>query len=345
MAYPKHITDVHIELTDKCQAACPMCARNHNGGADREFVGQHDITLEQFQEWFPDEWLANLENFFACGNYGDPIIARDCLEIFEHVRHVNPTARLAIHTNGSARSIQWWERLAKVMGKYQEVIFAVDGYADTHVLYRRGTDWHKIMENAQAYIEAGGTADIDCLVFEHNQHEMEKFREDMLSRGFRKVNIKSTGRFYDMTEFPVQGKSGNFEYNLKPATNEFKPVTVLKLEEIVKDIKVWDNIRANATIVPKCVNRHELYVDARGNLFPCCYVGSDWVEQPLKGILPIQRLRNQLVEDTQTRFKQLGVPNLNGTNVQELVAGTLWDDLETQWQGNKAWACVKACGS
>ena len=226
MAYPKHITDVHIELTDKCQASCPMCARNHNGGMERSFVGKRDIALETFKHWFPESWLAQLENFFACGNYGDPIIARDCLEIFEYVRHANPTARLAIHTNGSARSVQWWERLAKVLAGPHEVVFAVDGYAESHVLYRKGTNWNSIMENAQAFMEAGGIASIDCLVFEHNQHEMEAFREDMLKRGFKKVNIKPTSRFYDMAEFPVHDTSGNVQYTLKPAT-DFKPVKII----------------------------------------------------------------------------------------------------------------------
>ena len=98
------ITDLHIELTDKCQASCPMCGRNKNGGAERPFVGQHEVTLEQFQQWFSPTWLAKLDNFYACGNYGDPIIAQDCLEIFEYVRQVNPITRLSIHTNGSARS-------------------------------------------------------------------------------------------------------------------------------------------------------------------------------------------------------------------------------------------------
>ena len=27
------IKEVHLEVTQKCQAACPMCDRNQNGGA------------------------------------------------------------------------------------------------------------------------------------------------------------------------------------------------------------------------------------------------------------------------------------------------------------------------
>ena len=36
--YPSTIDAIHIELTDKCQAACPMCARNYNGGIERPFI-------------------------------------------------------------------------------------------------------------------------------------------------------------------------------------------------------------------------------------------------------------------------------------------------------------------
>jgi len=336
--YPNNITDLHIELTDRCQASCPMCARNVNGGRERDFVGQNDITLDKFKQWFPVDFLKSLKNFYSCGNYGDPIIARDCLEIYQYVRSMNPHCHLGIHTNGSARDVRWWSRLAEVLGSNHTVSFGIDGFADSHVLYRRGTDWQKIIDNAQAFISARGRAEVDCLVFEHNQNEIEEFKSQMLSMGFFRVNLKYTRRFYDMAEFPVEDANGNIEYYLKPSTKE-SPVHFLPLEKISKDISIWKTVVESAEIKPKCIERSEIYVDARGNVFPCCWIGSDWVEQPIVENLAIQKLRNLVVEDTKDKFSKIGVVNLDTTSVYDLP----WTQLSTQLQSTKPWTCVKNC--
>jgi hypothetical protein len=42
---------------------------------------------------------------------------------------------------------------------------------DTNHLYRENVEWKKIMENARAFISAGGTAHWDMLIFDHNKHQ------------------------------------------------------------------------------------------------------------------------------------------------------------------------------
>lgn len=341
MDYPTTQSTLHIELTDKCQAACPMCARNVNGGIDRDFVGQYDVSLNQFKEWFPKEWLATLTNFYACGNYGDPIIAKDCLEIFEYVRACNPTVRMAIHTNGSARSTQWWKDLAIAMGPYQEVCFGIDGFASSHVLYRRGTQFDKIIENAKAYISSGGYATIDSLVFEHNQYEKDEFEAAMLTIGFSKVNFKITSRFYDLTEFPVYDKTGNIEYTLKPVSLEhLKPKKIIPIKEIATNISIWtQRILPAATVKPRCVDNKEIYVDARGNVFPCCWVGSEIIEDRIKEVYDMHKLRNLLIENTKRKISH--IPNLQDAPITELE---LWKGIDHWFYGDdKTWTCVKNC--
>lgn len=336
--YPNNITDLHIELTDRCQASCPMCARNVNGGKEREFVGNHDIGLVQFKKWFPENFLRKLKNFYSCGNYGDPIIANDCLEIYQYVRSINNDCRLGIHTNGSARDIRWWKTLAKVMGENHVCTFGIDGYERSHVLYRRGTNWKKIVENATAFIKEGGRAEIDCLVFKHNEAEIEDFKNEMLCLGFFRVNLKYTRRFYDMKQFPVEDNFGNVEYYLEPSTIEF-PMPFLPLEKISKDLSIWRQVVNKAAIKPKCVERSEIYVDARGNVFPCCWIGSDWIEQPIVENLPIQKLRNIVVADTKEKFKKIGVCNLDTIGIDNLP----WLQLSSKLQEYKPYTCVKNC--
>jgi MoaA/NifB/PqqE/SkfB family radical SAM enzyme len=341
--YPKNITDIHIELTDKCQASCPMCARNYNGGAERPFVGSNDITIENFKAWFSPEFLKNIKTFYACGNYGDPILAKDCLEIFEYVRQVNKQVMLCIHTNGSARTTEWWKRLAGAMaGGPHNVVFAIDGYEKSHVLYRRDTDWTKIIENAKTFMTAGGTANIDCLVFRHNQDEILDFKQDMLAIGFKNVMFKYTARFYDMKEFPVEDKHGKVEYALKPATNESAPIQFLPLSKMSKDISIWENIVESTAISPRCKSSNEIFVDCRGIVSPCCWVGCDIREEQIPVKFPMHDLKNKVVKNTQMHFKKFSELNLNTTSINDILSSDAWSFVDSVNE-TKPWTCAKNC--
>ena len=195
-----------------------MCARNIHGGADRPFIKNADITVEQFKQWFTPAFLSRLGNFYSCGNYGDPAFAKDCLEIYTYVRECNPQVRLALHTNGSLRTTDWWQSLAKIIQPNGQVIFAVDGFAGKHELYRRNTKFEKVIESIKAFVQAGGDARVDSLVFAHNEHETEELEKYLLDLGVTEVNFKSTKRFYNLGNFPVQNKDGSHAYDLHPAT-------------------------------------------------------------------------------------------------------------------------------
>lgn len=336
--YPSNITDIHVELTDKCQASCPMCSRNINGGKAREFVGNHEITLDTFKQWFTPTFLSTLKHFYACGNYGDPIIAQDCLEIFEYVRQSNNSCRLGIHTNGGARTTQWWKNLAGVLGDNHIVTFGIDGFEQSHQLYRRGTVWNKIINNANSFIEAGGKAEVDCLVFKHNETEITEFENYIIKLGFKKVNFKYTKRFYDMKTYPVENVKGEVEYYLEPA-EETKVVNFISLDKISKDISIWKNIVKQSFITPQCIEKNELYVDARGNVFPCCWVGTYYVEDFIEENIFLQKLRNQMVVNTRDLFSAIDIPNLNSSGIDNVK----WSNFENFIHKNKPWICVKNC--
>lgn len=346
--YPYNLKSLHIELTNKCQASCPMCARNHNGGRIRDSIKLTEITLEDFKNWFPIEFIQSLENFYACGNYGDPIIAQDCLEIFEYVRSVNPTIRLAIHTNGSARTEEWWTNLAKAMGDNSVVIFGIDGFKGQHELYRRGTSWDKIIENAKAFITAGGKARADSLVFEHNQDSVDDLKNFLLGIGFEDVNFKTTKRFYGSEKFKVEDKDGNTEYYLNAATSpQWKQEIRINLESI-RTPSAIKKIKESVTIQPECTNLKQVYVDCFGNFLPCCWVGSDYIDQyMLEEDSAFAFIRNSMVTETKQLLDDIGIPNLKDNNITKVLSQSrLWEKLHQSWESkNKPIVCIKTCST
>ena len=86
----EEIKVVHLEITSKCQAKCPMCSRNLQGGQVNPMIELEEITLEQFKNWFPIEFITQLDSLYMCGNLGDPVIAKDTLEIYQYLRENNP---------------------------------------------------------------------------------------------------------------------------------------------------------------------------------------------------------------------------------------------------------------
>ncbi len=68
---------VHFEPTQMCQASCPMCDRNKNGGEVNQHLKDESMTIEGFKKAFSPEFLSQLKTFFFCGNHGDPIFAPD----------------------------------------------------------------------------------------------------------------------------------------------------------------------------------------------------------------------------------------------------------------------------
>lgn len=219
-----------------------------------------------------------------------------------------------------------------------DVTFGIDGFKDSHVLYRKGTDWDKIIENASAFIEAGGNAKIDTLVFEHNQDEIELFKEEMFKLGFTDINVKYTGRFYNMEKYPVYDDKDNHLYDLKPSTKT-QVIQFINLDEISNNIKIWEDLVDSATVKPKCIEKKEIYVDARGSVLPCCWVGSDMIEEPLTVTMSIHNLRNRFVANTKESFKEFQNLNLHSMSITDILSGDQWDFLKN----NKPWTCVKNC--
>lgn len=246
----KEIGAMHLELTTRCNAACPMCPRHiKNGGEINPLLELDEISFAQFKEWFSPEFLSQMKRVYACGNYGDPIAAKDTLEIYEYIRECSPYCNLVIHTNGSARNPKWWARLAKIInGKRPDpewrgedyVVFSVDGLWDTNHLYRRNTNFDTIYKNMQAFTAAGGLARWDYIVFEHNEHQVETARKMAEDMGFTFFNVKKTTRWesYDPEVKRGYFNVNNFDgttYQLKqPISEEFQHENSVEFKRKVK---------------------------------------------------------------------------------------------------------------
>lgn len=309
------IKGVHWEPSDKCNSMCPMCPRYDRQGFENTALANTEWTLDNFIKAWPEEFITNLVKILSCGNFGDPCACRDFSKIYQYLREVNPNIILACNTNGSLRTPDWWYNLGSVMRKEQNksnyCTFSIDGLEDTNHLYRRKTNYKKIIENARAYIEAGGIAHWDFIVFKHNEHQVEEAKDIAKQMGFQNFNIKKTtrwGKYNDDGQgyFPVFEK-GEYIYDLEQPTDKafrhhfedatyFKNqdkqnMTVKQLRKVVGKNNVqrvmvdgeWKEIKLNnLNVACRSVKgtRHdatlnEIYIGADGTVAPCCFLGSE----------------------------------------------------------------------
>lgn len=330
---------IHLEITSRCQAACPMCARNYHGGLPNPNLVEGDWTLEDFKKIISKEVLEQIQYFYFCGNYGDPMVNNDLIEMCRYSKNIAPHVSIKIHTNGGARKPEWWSELGTILDSNDHVIFAIDGLEDTHHLYRVNTTYERVIENSKAFIDAGGQAEWSMLVFKHNEHQVDEARQRAKQLGFINFNMKASTRFIASDKYEVYDKERNITHYLEPAsTTNLNFIT----QEQVDGFQTW----VDSTEI-SCVVKYgkEIYIDAQKILSPCCFIApAPYIFND--GILakPQEKIKQQyysLVESL-GGFEKLNTIN---NSLKEIINSnayqTVWDYY---WNENKLIMCAKTCG-
>ncbi len=204
----------HIELTDKCNAGCPMCPRTDAMNfckPNPENVFNVELSLEDFRRHFTDDLCARTTEIVFGGAYGDPLAASEVLEITDHLTARG--VRIAASTNGSLRNPGWWTRFGETMTRNgSRLELHIDGLADTNPLYRVNTFFDKIMENARAYIATGARAEWHFIIFRHNQHQIEEAFRLSREMGFAQFTLIDTIRFSGGPRYPYRMPDGELRH-------------------------------------------------------------------------------------------------------------------------------------
>lgn len=335
------IKSLHLELSSNCQASCPMCARNFHGGLPNPLLQVADIDIELFKKICPDYFIKQLEQISMCGNFGDPILNNDLIDIIKHTVQVNPDIKIDIHTNGGVRTPAWWKELHRALPIKHLVHFALDGLEDTNHLYRVGTNYKKIIENAQAFIAGGGKARWNFITFKHNEHQIEQARTLAKEMGFESFYEKQTSRFIGDPWFDVLDKNGNVTHKLEGPTDQ-KLIFVDR-----KTVENYRKILSTATVECEVEKSKSIYIDALGYVWPCCFVGATpYLHSNPTQLVHDYRIDSQASLNTLvSKFGGLEKLNLRLRPIDEIVDSPEW---QLQWndsfENNSLHVCVRTCG-
>lgn len=329
----KNIQDVHLEISSRCNAACPDCPRNIRGyGIANEDFDLTTLTLAQIQSIFAPEFLQQLKSFLINGNYGDFITCRDGLSIVQYLHECNPSMRIIISTNASGQPDIWGKlgSISKV-----NVQFRLDGLEDTHHYYRQNTDYNLIINNAKKFIAAGGYATWAMIKFDYNQHQIAAAEELSKQLGFKSFTLIDQGR----NTMPVFNNRGDFVRNIgqPPMDNTLQDLLDARRYKLENYFEINNNFRLNTTSKQiNCVAKQNqsIYVQANGQVYPCCWTGF-W---PNKNV---ERLGNDQIKDLSNNNNALEVGLENAINWFSKLEQT-WE-IPTVAQG-KSLICNETCG-
>lgn len=254
----ENIKVLHLELTTRCNAACPQCSRMD---ATTNYTEDYDLTLARVKELFTEDFVRKLDKVFACGDFGDPAASVNAIPIMSWFREVNPNITLGMNTNGGIRNTSFWHSLGKLFNNSKDfVVFSIDGLQDTNHVYRVNVSWLQLMRNAAAFISAGGSAHWDMLVYEHNEHQVDECRKLAKDMGFSWFRCKVSSRF---STRPIQ---------------------------FLHPPKSYATMQNNGPVKCHAFEEKSLYVAATGKLMPCCHLGNDifrldgqlkeWLDEP-----------------------------------------------------------------
>lgn len=356
----ENIRGVHLEVTTKCNADCPMCGRNAFGVV-RPGLQLTELTLEDYKRIFPSAFLRQLTNISICGVYGDPILANDLLEIIEYMRCSNPDLEIDVYTNGGVRSALWWKRLARILGS-GKVIFGIDGLEDTNYIHRRGTVFTIILRNVKAFIRAGGRAQWDFIVFKHNEHQVEQARELSAKLGFEIFQIKRTSRFYkvlyeqdpalggvgeEFGKYPLYDSKGQkYGYIELPKNPYYRNASLKKIEILIKEfgslIRYFDKVPIDC----QAKRTKGIFVSATGLVYPCCWFYQQANYGTIYNVTDLLELNEENILRSIGRVRQISAKE---HSLKDIIEGEFFRRIEESWDlpalaKGRPKVCARHCG-
>jgi MoaA/NifB/PqqE/SkfB family radical SAM enzyme len=346
-----NIRNVHLEITQKCQAACPMCDRNENGGTDNKHITNAELSLEDCKKIFSPEFVSQLDTMYMCGNLGDPIMATDTLEVFKYFREHNPTMWLSMNTNAGARDSKWWTELASVLGHKGAVIFSVDGLRDTNHIYRQNVNWDKVENSMKSFIAGGGKARWDFIIFDHNQHQVEEAKQLSIDMGFDKFVSKKTARFFSTAanaSKPVHqavNRKGQETILLKMPEVKFRNAALSQEDSIIAKYGSMEKYNDTCSINCKVKDTGNIFITAEGHLMPCCWTAGrmyKWWHADYRA--------EQIWDFIDTAGGVTGINVINNKLQDVIDNNSLLQDIEASWslpsiKGGKLGVCSQKCGT
>ena len=328
------------EITNNCNAACPLCPRTGKDGKESDIVNRQgitDLSLDYIDKIMASKAGMNIRKWTYCGNYGDPLMHKQALEFAQTLADYNVKFQ-NFDSNGGMRGTKWWEELGRVPGV--TVNFALDGLEDTNHIYRVKTNFNKIIANAEAFMKAGGNATWTMLIFSHNQHQIEEAKELSKKLGFSAFYTKKSSRQVIVKEDkkPAKVKDVDYKFQLSKKTEQKSTISQPSNEKFRAPAAV-EGVKQHRVICG-AIKKQQLYITPDAKILPCCHVHTG-VYESLYGITDQRKQFLDFLLDNNVKY------DLALHGFDDIVASYRENIkvLDKHWTDRTIPVCNRKCGS
>ena len=351
------IDEYQIEITSYCNAACPQCPRNNLGQGINPLMPLQHLSRSVIDQTFDTDLCSRLRQVFFCGSYGDPIMHPDFLDILSDFRLKNPRLWLYVHTNGGVHDPSYWEKIAEIFNGYGQIDFGIDGLEDTLPIYRRNVKFSKVIENAQAFIRAGGRAQWNFIVFRHNEHQVQAAEKLSKELGFWNILIRKTGRFMNhetVTEMPAWPVFDGTRLE-PPTDHKYRNRSMMSLPELKKQYKDINEYFDTTKICCDALQGNKVVINVEGLVLPCNFFNHNLYDLRFYDRSKLPGSNDLSTVDGQNQVRSflekfnLDSLNIHNSRLKDIFLNAMWSELVDSWEKKlsqgRLFECAMTCGT
>ena len=270
----------HIEVSSICTLKCPRCTRVESP----ETLLNRQLTLDFFKTQIGEQRVKEMRKISFCGDDGDPIYAKEFLEIVTWIKEINPTIHLLIITNGSYKNSEWWRTLALALNEYDEIHWSIDGWdQESNSKYRVNCDWTSIMLGIitfGVYNQKTYTV-IASIAFRFNENDLNKILDiakhnkidcwqltKSTKFGSKYPHAYGSNDLLEPLNTDLIAAGHRFERDQSVLTDKVRP------DEDLKEV-FWyraQQLQNNKEYPALCyIGNKGVFLRATGEFYPCCW--------------------------------------------------------------------------
>ena len=314
---------LEIEATGICNAQCPFCSRFTFDRDNLEIYNRTEILSNEILDVDAFDSLCrslkepNISIDFQ-GSYGDPMAHPYILKLVNSAAQVE-NAKIDLKTNGSLKHEKLYIKLAKYLNsKERKMFFSIDAFGTRNSIYRRNTDWDKIVGNMRAFAEHGGKGVIKAVFFEQNMDDYRKLEKLARRLGFLSFFVHPN-RVQEKEERDLIFK---IPKDRQPKNHVDLPTDFVQ------------HFNHYKTVECRHIDDEYYFIGCDSKVYPCCDLWGDMVEED-----PRVRRLSQIV--TSSKSNEI---SLKHHSFYDIINGDKFKKLDNTVKNKPNLLCKKNCG-
>lgn len=302
----------HIEPSSICTLKCPRCTR----AEVPDSLLNRQLTLDFFKNQIGTDSIRQIRKITFCGNDGDPIYCRDFLEICQWIKSVNPFINLVLITNGSHKSVDWWQQLSKIFNGNDEIHWSLDGWnQESNQQYRINSDWESIVNGIHTFKKNNNlTYTIWAAIgFKFNQDRLLEMQQMARKLKFDQFQLTKSTKFgikypdaygkndiLQPTDLQLISSSHRFERDVVSLSDRIRPDVEIK-KIFFERAKTLKNTEYSGICL---IGNKGVFLNSRGEFYPCCWTANryhhnaDWQRRSSTSFNLNKRTFHEIINDS-----------------------------------------------